>query len=131
MQKDLQIHFFTIVLNGMPFIEKHIETFLKIAPQWHWHIIEGVAELRNDTAWSIANGGRIENTFHRNGLSNDGTTQYLDFLEKSFPNQISIYRKPSGVFWSGTVEMVNAPLPSISEECLLWEVDVDEFWLAP
>jgi hypothetical protein len=26
--------------------------------------------------------------------------------------------------------MVNAPLSSISEECLLWEIDVDEFWSA-
>ena len=24
--------------------------------------------------------------------------------------------------------MVNAPLPSIKKECLLWQVDVDEFW---
>lgn len=46
MQKDLKIHFFTIVLNGMPFIEKHIETFSKISPDWHWHIIEGVAALK-------------------------------------------------------------------------------------
>ena len=65
MRKELKIHFFTIVLNGMPFIEKHLETLKKIAPQWHWHIIEGVAELKNDTAWSVPNGGRIDNSFHR------------------------------------------------------------------
>lgn len=130
MQKELKIHFFTIVLNGMPFIDKHIETFKKIAPEWHWHIIEGVAELKNDTAWSIGNGGRIESSFHKNGLSNDGTTEYLDSLKQEFPNQISIYRKPPGVFWNGKIEMVNAPLPSISEESLLWEIDVDEFWTA-
>jgi len=131
MQKDLKIHFFTIVLNGMPFIKNHIENFKKITPQWHWHIIEGVAELKNDTAWSVANGGRVEDSFHKNGLSNDGTTEYLDSLKQQFPNQISIYRKPNGIFWNGKIEMVNAPLPSISEECLLWEVDVDEFWLTP
>jgi hypothetical protein len=112
----------------MPFIKEHIKNFLKIAPDWHWHIIEGVAELKNDTAWSAANGGRIESLFHKDGLSNDGTTEYLDFLKESFPNQISIYRKPKGEFWNGKVEMINAPLPSIFEECLLWEVDVDEFW---
>lgn len=130
MQKELKIHFFTIVLNGMPFIEKHIENFKKIMPQWHWHIIEGVAELKNDTAWSVANGGRIEGSFHKYGLSNDGTTEYLDSLKQQFPNQISIYRKPKGVFWNGKIEMVNAPLPNIFEECLLWEIDVDEFWSA-
>jgi hypothetical protein len=130
MNNKLKIHFFTIVLNGMPFIKEHIEVFLKIAPDWHWHIIEGVAELKNDTAWSLANGGRIENSFHNNGFSNDGTTEYLDSLKQQFPNQISIYRKPHGEFWNGKIEMVNAPLPSISEECLLWEIDVDEFWSA-
>lgn len=128
MQKDLKIHFFTIVLNGMPFIEKHINTFKEIVPQWHWHIIEGVAELKNDTAWSVANGGRVDNLFHKNGLSNDGTSEYLDSLKQQFPNQISIYRKPNGEFWNGKVEMVNAPLSSISAESLLWQIDVDEFW---
>lgn len=131
MQDDLKIHFFTIVLNGMPFIEKHIDTFLQIDPQWHWHIVEGVAELKNDTAWSVANGGRIENSFHKDGLSNDGTTEYLESLRRMYPSQISIYKKPHGVFWNGKTEMVNAPLPFISEECLLWQIDVDEFWSAP
>lgn len=128
MQKSLKIHFFTIVINGMPFIDKHIEAFKNIEPQWHWHIIEGVADLKNDTAWSIANGGRIENSFHKDGLSNDGTSEYLDSLKKEFPNQISVYRKPRGVFWNGKIEMVNAPLSSINDECLLWQIDVDEFW---
>jgi len=131
MPKDLKINFFTIVLNGMPFIDKHINTFLQITPKWHWHIIEGVAELKNDTAWSLANGGKIENSFHNEGLSNDGTTEYLDLLKEKFPNNITIYRKPHGIFWNGKTEMVNAPLPTIDEECLLWEIDVDEFWSVP
>jgi hypothetical protein len=130
MQKNLKIHFFTIVLNGMPFIEKHVETFSQISSDWHWHIIEGVAALKNDTAWSVANGGRIEGSFHKDGLSIDGTTEYLDILKEKYPNQISIYRKSSGAFWDGKIEMVNAPLPSITEQCLLWEIDVDEFWTA-
>ncbi len=128
MKKNLKIHFFTIVLNGMPFIKEHIEIFKNISPDWHWHVIEGVAELKNDTAWSVANGGKIDNSFHNNGLSNDGTTEYLDSLKKQYPNLISIYRKPQGKFWGGKVEMINAPLPLITNECLLWEIDVDEFW---
>ena len=128
--QNLKIHFFTIVLNGMPFIDKHIETFLKIESDWHWHIIEGVAELKNDTAWSVANGGRIESYFHHNGLSNDGTTEYLDSLKKKFPNKISLYRKDHGENWNGKKEMVNAPLPFIEEEALLWQIDADEFWSA-
>ena len=115
MPKDLKIQFFTIVLNGMPFIEEHIETFKKITPQWHWHIIEGVAELKNDTAWSVANGGRIEESFHKYGLSNDGTTEYLDLLKEQYPDRITIYRKPKGDFWNGKIEMVNAPLQRLKK----------------
>jgi len=56
---ELPIHFFTIVLNGEPFIRHHIDEFAKLPFSWHWHIIEGVAELKHDTAWSVALGGRI------------------------------------------------------------------------
>jgi|APCry1669189567_1035234.scaffolds.fasta_scaffold15271_2 hypothetical protein len=123
----MKIHFFTIVLNGMPFIKRHIETFLKLKLDWHWHIVEGVAALENCTAWSIANGGRIADFFHIDGLSNDGTSQYLDSIKEKYPKNISIYRKNGG-FWNGKVEMVNAPLPFIHQESLLFQIDVDEFW---
>lgn len=123
-----EIHFFTIVLNGQPFIEKHIQTFKSLPVKWHWHIIEGVADLKHDTAWSIPNGGNIPRSIHNNGLSNDGTSEYIDLLKSLHPENISIYRKPSGKFWDGKLEMVNAPLKSIKKECLLWQVDADEFW---
>jgi len=125
---NLPIHFFTIVLNGKPFIEKHIGTFEKLSLPWHWHIIEGVAALKHDTAWSLANGGRIDDSLHKNGLSNDGTTEYLDELAQRYPAQVTVYRKNSGAFWDGKLEMVQAPLTSVREECLLWQMDVDEIW---
>jgi FkbM family methyltransferase len=130
MASSLPIHFFTIVLNGQPFIRHHIEVFKKLPFKWHWHIIEGVAELKHDTAWSVKLGGRITEQLHRNGLSNDGTTEYIDELTKQFPGNITIYRKPGGAFWNGKLEMVNAPLSNINEECLLWQVDSDELWTA-
>lgn len=129
-EKKIPIHFFTIVLNGMPFIKYHIEVFSKLTFKWHWHIIEGVADLKNDTAWSIAHGGRISNELHTNGLSNDDTTAYLDELKNKYPDNITLYRKTEGQFWNGKLEMVNAPLANISEECILWEIDVDELWTA-
>ena len=107
---DLPLHFFTIVLNGKPFIEKHISTFEKLLFPWHWHIIEGVAALKHDTAWSLANGGHIDDTLHNNGLSNDGTSEYLDVLARKYPDRVTIYRKNSGEFWDGKLEMVQAPL---------------------
>ncbi len=125
----LPIHFFTIVLNGEPFIRHHIEQFKQLPFRWHWHIMEGVAHLRHDTAWSLPSGGKIPDQFHHKGLSNDGTTQYLDELVKAFPQNVTVYRKKEG-FWDGKREMVSAPLMHILEECLLWEVDVDEIWRA-
>ncbi|HWE72078.1 MAG TPA: glycosyltransferase family 9 protein [Stellaceae bacterium] len=126
----LKIHFFTIVLNGMPFIASQIDEMLKLPFEWHWHIVEGVASLSHDTAWSAAHGGRVDASFHRNGLSNDGTSEYLDTLAREHPERVTIYRKPAGAFWDGKIEMVRAPLARIGEECLLWEIDVDEFWTA-
>lgn len=125
---ELPIHFFTIVLNGGPFIRYHIEAFKMLPFRWHWHIIEGVADLKHDTAWSLKSGAKITDELHNKGLSNDGTTEYLDDLVKHYPGNISIYRKRDGSFWDGKLEMVNAPLPDINEECLLWQVDADELW---
>jgi glycosyltransferase involved in cell wall biosynthesis len=125
---QLPIHFFTIVLNGQPFIRYHIEVFSKLPFSWHWHIIEGVADLRNDTEWSLQSGGRITDDMHKNGLSNDGTTEYIDEIKQQYPQNITVYRKSDGSFWHGKREMVNEPLYDITEECLLWQVDVDELW---
>ena len=128
VSQPLPIDFFTIVLNGEPFIRYHIEVLKQLPFKWHWHIIEGVADLKNDTAWSLKTGGNITDTIHKNGLSVDGTTEYLDELAAQYPDRITVYRKPEGVFWDGKREMVNEPLYKIREECLLWQVDVDEFW---
>ncbi|MGK7900468.1 MAG: class I SAM-dependent methyltransferase, partial [Hormoscilla sp.] len=125
---ELPIHFFTIVLNGEPFIRYHIEVFKQLPYKWHWHIVEGVADLKHDTAWSLKLGGKISDDIHRHGRSNDGTTEYLDELAQLYPDNVTIYRQPEGVFWDGKREMTNAPLANIKEECLLWQVDVDELW---
>jgi hypothetical protein len=122
------VHFFTIVLNGEPFIRYHFDVFRRLWFRWHWHLIEGVASLVQDTAWSVAAGGRIDPDAHVSGLSVDGTTAYLDQIAAEDPQRISIYRKPAGSFWKGKREMVSAPLSKIREECLLWQVDADELW---
>jgi len=124
------IHFFTIVLNGMPFIKYHIEVFKKLRMPWKWHIIEGVADLKYDTGWGLKDGANIPKEFHNNGLSVDGTTEYLMFLLEQNRENVIIYRKPSGEFWNGKIEMIQAPLKNIKEDCLLWQVDSDELWKA-
>ncbi len=127
-QAGLPIHFFTIVLNGMPFITHHIDAFRNLPFRWHWHIVEGVAELAGDTAWSLPNGGAIPARCHEQGLSIDGTSAYIDEIKSLYPENITVYRKLGGEFWNGKLEMVNAPLDSIDEPCLLWEIDADECW---
>lgn len=127
---ELPVHFFTIVLNGKPFIKYHINVFKQLPFKWRWHIIEGVADLINDTAWSLQNGARISDELHNNGLSNDGTSEYLDKLQNEFPDNVTVYRKGGGKFWNGKLEMVNAPLKNINSECILWEIDSDELWTA-
>lgn len=125
---DLPIHFLTIVLNGDPFIRYHIEVFDRLPCRWHWHIVEGVADLKHDTAWSVATGGRVPAALHDRGRSNDGTSAYLDALAARYPDRVTVYRKPLGVFWDGKREMVAAPLPNLRDACLLWQLDSDELW---
>jgi len=128
LQNYMPIHFFTIVLNGEPFIRYHIEIFNQLPFNWHWHIVEGVADLKHDTAWTLRFGGKITNEFHSQGRSKDGTSEYIDEIARIYPENITVYRKPEGIFWEGKREMVNAPLENIKEECLLWQVDADELW---
>ncbi|WKZ57893.1 MAG: glycosyltransferase family 1 protein [Bdellovibrionota bacterium] len=124
----LPIHFFTIVLNGEPFIRHHIEQFKKLSGPWHWHIVEGLAAHAHDTAWSLENGGRIDSSLHDQARSNDGTSGYLDELARQYPQQVTVYRKAPGELWDGKLEMVRAPLPNIRSTALLWQVDSDELW---
>ena len=127
---DLPVHFFTIVLNGEPFVRYHLDVFRRLPFRWRWHIVEGAASLVHDTAWSVNAGGRVDHAAHASGLSIDGTTTYLDEIVADEARRISVYRKPGGAFWDGKREMVSAPLPNIREECLLWQVDADELWTA-
>jgi glycosyltransferase involved in cell wall biosynthesis len=124
---ELPVHFFTIVLNGEPFIRYHLPVLRALPFRWHWHVVEGVAALVHDTAWSVAGGGHVPEEMHRNGLSVDGTTEYLDEAAGTEPERLTLYRRP-GEIWRGKREMVSAPLVNIREECLLWQLDADELW---
>jgi glycosyltransferase involved in cell wall biosynthesis len=125
---SLPIHFFTIVLDGEPYIRYHLDVLKNLSGPWHWHIVEGVAELKHDTAWSVAAGGKIPENRYQDGRSVDGTSEYLDQISKLYPDRISVYRKPLGRNWDGKIEMVRAPLANINQECLLWQIDSDELW---
>lgn len=70
----------------------------------------------------------MPNEYHQRGRSIDGTSKYIDQVKRRYPEQITIYRKRLGSIWDGKLEMVNAPLANIAEECLLWQIDSDELW---
>jgi hypothetical protein len=123
---NISIHFFTIVLNGEPFIRYHIEVFRNLPFRWHWHIVEGVAKRVKD---STCPKGKSIDQFHDKGHSKDGTLSYIQNLASEYPGNITLYIKNDDqLFWNGHLEMVSAPLKNIQEECLLWQIDVDEFW---
>jgi hypothetical protein len=125
---SLPIHFFTIVLNGQPFIRYHLDRMKAFSGPWHWHIVEGLAAIKHDGAWALNFGGTLPGNAVKNGRSIDGTAEYLDQIAAENPDHVTIYRAPEGRLWDGKIEMVNAPLANITEECLLWEIDSDELW---
>ena len=125
---SLPVHFFTLVLNGEPFIRYHVSEFSKLPFDWHWHIVEGVAELNRDSSWAAALGGKVPESANRGGLSCDGTSEYLDALQREMPGRVTVIRKQGGHYWDGKIEMCNTAISDLAEECLLWEVDVDELW---
>lgn len=122
------LHLFTLVLNGMPFIRHHESVLRGLGVPWRWRIVEGVAELKGDTAWSLKNGGRIPSMMTKNGLSMDGTTSYLDRLQRLYPRQIQVIRKKDGNSWPGKVAMACAGMTGIRDGDLLLQLDSDELW---
>ena len=63
---------FTIVLNGMPFIKEQYKIIPGVFD--HWYIVEGVSRNINCTRWC----NPVTEKYHKNNLSNDGTTEFLD-----------------------------------------------------
>ena len=126
---QLPIHFFTIVLNGQPFIRYHLERMKALPFPWHWHIVEGMADLTHCDSWALQFGASMpREAIRTDGRSNDGTAEYLDRIAAEDPEHVTIYMPPKDRIWDGRLEMVSAPIPNLKEECLLWQIDSDELW---
>lgn len=126
--RPLPIHFFTLVLDGEPYIEQHYARFCELDKHgisWRWVVVEGVAALRHDTAWSLPNGGRIPQKYV-DGHSLDGTVEYLRDLAAQDSRVVLIQKPEPGQYWDGKIEMVRAAQPNST--CLLWQIDSDELW---
>lgn len=110
------ITFFTIVLDGEPWIERHYPVFQTLTIPWRWIVVEGVAGNKNCTSWCAGIAGRI---------STDGTHEYLKELAFQDQRVNPIFRP----YWpNGKVQMCNTALAFIDKPCLLWQVDSDELW---
>lgn len=114
---------FTIVLNGLRHLT-HNNFYKNMIDNFdHWYIVEGVAKPNGSTNWCK----ELSPKFHNNYLSNDGTTEFLN--NNIHPKVVLI--RPQGGPWDSKDQQVNAAIQSIKEitdECFLWQVDVDEQW---
>lgn len=108
---------FTIVLNGMPFIEKQYSIIPNVFDKWY--IIEGVVKPSHDTGWCAT---VPEEYYTKKFTSVDGTSEFLDKIKSQ---KIEIIRKND--FWDGKKEMCNSFIDKL-ENCILMEFDVDEIW---
>lgn len=110
----MRINFFTIVLNGAPWIYHHLPMMQRLRQEWHWYVIEGAAKPVKDTAWCKP---------IKPMVSDDGTHEYLRSIS-NHPRVTHIF-KPE---WEGKVEMCQTAVDRIQEPCLLIEIDADELY---
>lgn len=112
---------FTIVLDGMPWITKHLPILQATNLDWRWVIVHGAAMNDGSTKWCRPQEPR---------LSNDGTEKYLHSLRNEIHCDggnwsIDVIEHPN---WRSKDDMVNAAVSQIQEPCVLMEIDSDEIW---
>jgi len=110
----MKLVIFTIVLDGEPYIERHLPIFEQLRLDWEWRIAEGAASNTHCTKWCRPQLPR---------LSRDGTAEYLTKI--STHPRVKLFRKQ---FWDGKIEQCNTCISDINEPCILLQVDVDEIW---
>jgi len=115
---------FTICLNAAHHL-KHNDYVRKLLPHMDcWVFVEGAAESNGSTTWCKS----IGDQWQKDGLSVDGTVEFLDSL---LEHENVCVVKHSG-FWKSKDEMVNSALACLSVRvktpAMLWEIDADEQW---
>jgi len=114
---------FTIILNGLHHL-KHNDYYKTLSKNLdYWVIVEGVALPTGSTSWCK----ELPADMHKNFLSNDGTTEFLDSIKS---DKIRVIR-PNNKAWKnkdGQVNAAIAEIKTITNDCMLWQIDVDEQW---
>jgi hypothetical protein len=141
----MRMCFFSLALNGMPFLTHHIEEMVRLKAQygidWEWHIVEGFAHGRANQETPYATDSMPSSYVNKSSSgtgSTDGTTEYIAQLVQSFPGQITVHRPndtsdarthPSSS-WHDKIQMANRALLGITDSCVLVQLDLDELWLS-
>lgn len=115
---------FTIILNGYNHLI-HNNYYQQVTEMFDlWVIVEGVSNASGSTSWC----NNLSDKFHKNFLSNDGTTELLDKMSSN--SKVKIVRSKGG-YWSNKDEQVNAAIDEIlkyTNKGKLWQIDIDEQW---
>lgn len=103
---------FTIVLNGQPWIEKHLPVLEATGLNWQWFIAEGASDNNEDTKWCQPQSP---------ATITDGTLEYLRVL-RNHP-RVRVMSKP---LWHSKRAMCNQALDSFTTPGVLLQLDSDE-----
>lgn len=104
----------TIVLDGMPFIQNHLDIFNASGLDWRWLVIEGQAAPSRDTSWCKPMPFR---------LSTDGTHEYMCAVRQD-PRVTFLFNER----WENKTSMVNEAVRRLRDPCVLMQIDSDEIW---
>lgn len=114
----MKLHIVTLALDAMPWIALQYRAWqrlLALGIDWHWTVVEGVADPVRDTAWCKKIPPR---------LSQDGTHEFIADIARYHPRVRHLHNP----WWPGKTAMMNAALEGISEPCVLLQADSDEIW---
>lgn len=109
------LNILTIVLNGEPYIERHLPVFESLSFPWRWSVVHGIADPVGCTSW----------VQHLDRVDDDGTLPYLRRLNRR--GKIVLVERDR---WPGKLAMVNAGLDAFAAPGILLQVDADEIWTA-
>jgi hypothetical protein len=111
----LPFHICTVVHNARPFLERQLEVFRELALPWTWSVCEGITPC----PWA----GKIEADMHNNGLSTDGTHEFLLDISKCPWGRVKLYRSDTYL-----TEKFQLMLADAKHQSLVVQVDADEMW---
>lgn len=117
---------YTIVANGWPFITYHLKIFKEANFYFQWHIIEGIAAGRANSKKPYST-DKFDDSIMYQGISNDGTSIYINKLKEENPLEVFIHRTLYGQMWKDKITMLKV-LHQVEFPCVMIEIDVDEIW---